>query len=398
MTKSASAPLSGIRVVDFTSMIAGPYCSRLLADCGAEVLKIEERGGDHMRNGRPLRDGYSAYFASLNCGKKSCVIDLKSEGGRAVATDLIIASDIVLENFRPGVMKRLGLDYETLSVKKPELIYCSVSGFGQSGPRSHQPAYAPVVHAASGYDHAHFVYQGGGGKPAKTGIFVADVHSAVYAFGAIQTALVSRLRHGRGQHVDVALMDAMIGMLVYECQESQFPLEQPRHLYGPVTALDGFVNVAPVNQRNFEQLATATGNTQWITDARFASTASRSANYEALISELEKWTSTRSALECEQSLMKAGVPCSRYLSVEQAMNDPQSLARGTMAEVEDGAGTLKAPNAAFKISDGTVRARRHVPNLGQHTDEMLTKILGLSDVRIKELIGDGSVVCAGRSA
>jgi crotonobetainyl-CoA:carnitine CoA-transferase CaiB-like acyl-CoA transferase len=161
MTAAAIGALRGIRVVDFTSMIAGPYCSRLLADCGAEVVKIEEPGGDHMRKGRPQRDGHSAYFASLNCGKKSCVIDLKSAEGRAVAADLAAASDIVLENYRPGVMGRLGLSYETLAARKRELVYCSISGFGQTGPRATQPAYAPVVHAASGFDHTQFVYQGG---------------------------------------------------------------------------------------------------------------------------------------------------------------------------------------------------------------------------------------------
>jgi CoA:oxalate CoA-transferase len=394
MTKSVAAPLAGVRVVDFTSMISGPYCSRLLADCGAEVVKVEGREGDHMRKGRPLRDGFSAYFASLNCGKKSCVIDLKTEGGRAVATELVAASDIVLENFRPGVMTRLGLGYETLSAKKPDLIYCSISGFGQSGPRADQPAYAPVVHAASGFDHAHFVYQGAQGKPPKTGIFVADVLSAVHAFSAIQTALVGRLRHGRGQHIDVALMDAMIGMLVYECQETQFPIETPRHLYGPVRALDGFVSVAPVNQRNFEQLAKVTGNPQWISDPRFEATLSRSTNYEALMTELEAWTRTRPAQDCERILMKAGVPCSRYLTIEQAINDPQTVERGTMAEVEDGGGTLWVPNAAFKFSDGTVGARRHVPTVGEHTNEVLTKLLGLSPVRVSELVGSGSVVCA----
>ncbi|MGZ5907355.1 MAG: CaiB/BaiF CoA transferase family protein [Reyranella sp.] len=375
MTPLPPAALDGIRVVDFTSMIAGPYCSRLLADCGAEVLKIEEPAGDHMRNGRPLRDGHSAYFASLNCGKKSLVIDLKSADGQILAADLVQASDVVLENYRPGVMRRLGLGYETLAARKPELVYCSISGFGQTGPRAGQPAYAPVIHAASGFDHTQFSYQGGD-RPAKTGIFVADVLAAVYAFGAIQTALVGRLRHGRGQRIDVALMDAMIGMLVYECQEAQFPSDTRRHLYGPLAASDGFVAVAPVNQRNFEQLAHATGNAGWIGDARFATAQLRSTHWDQLMSDLETWTRARTARDCEETLMAAGVPCSRYLTVGEAIADPQAKARGTMAEVEDGGGPLRVPNAAFKFADGSIGARRHVPALGEHTTEVLQQVLG----------------------
>src|SRR5262249_22408016 len=246
--------------------VAGPYCSRLLADCGAEVLKIEDPSGDHMRKARPLRNEQSAYFAALNCGKKSLTLDLKSEKGRAAAAELAARSDVVLENFRPGVMKRLGLDYAELARRKPELVYCSISGFGQSGPRASQPAYAPVVHAASGFDHTHALYQGGNRRPARTGIFTADYLAAVYAFGAIQTALIGRLRHGHGQHIDVALMDSMMSLLVYEYEEVQFPSDTPRPLYGPLATHDGFVNVAVVNQRNFEQLADASGNPHWKSD------------------------------------------------------------------------------------------------------------------------------------
>jgi CoA:oxalate CoA-transferase len=389
MTARSIGALDGIRVVDFTSMIAGPYCSRLLADCGAEVVKIEQPGGDHMRKGRPQRDGHSAYFASLNCGKKSCILDLKSVEGRTIAADLVAASDIVLENYRPGVMSRLGLDYETLSARKPELVYCSISGFGQTGPRATQPAYAPVVHAASGFDHTQFVYQGAESRPAKTGIFVADVLAAVHAFGAIQTALVGRLRHGRGQRIDVALMDAMIGLLGYECQEAQFPSDTPRHLYGPLATRDGFVSVAPVNQRNFEQLANVTGNPGWISDPRFEATLARSSNWELLMGELETWTRTRPALECEQILMAAGVPCSRYLTVAEAIADLQTIERGTMAEIEDAAGPLRVPNAAFKFGDGSVRARKHVPLLGEHTREVLQAVLGLAGRGVEDLARGG---------
>jgi CoA:oxalate CoA-transferase len=369
-------PLAGMRVVDFTSMIAGPYCTRLLADCGAEVLKIEEPHGDHMRSRPPLRDGHSTYFGHLNAGKKSVALDLKSEEGRNSAQRLIAASDVVVENFRPGVMKRLGLDYAALAVAKPDLVYCSISGFGQTGPRAEQPAYAPVIHAASGFDHTQFTYQDGQEKPAKTGIFVADVLAAVYAFGAIQTALIGRLRHGNGQFIDVALMDSMINLLVFECQEAQFPSKERRPLYVPMRARDGFVIVAPVNQRNFEQLADAVGHQEWKTDTRFATVGARTTNWDALMAVLEEWTARWTARDCEDALMKAGVPCSRYLSVAEAMADPQLAARGSLATVTDGAGTFLVPNPPFRFGDGSVGVGPDVPALGADTEFMLEKVSG----------------------
>ena len=393
MSHPSPRPLAGIRVVDFSSMIAGPYCARLLADCGAEVLKIEERTGDHMRTGRPLRDGHSAYFGHLNCGKKSLAVDLKAPEGRAIAADLVATSDVVLENYRPGVMKRLGLDYASLAKRRPELVYCSISGFGQAGPRAGQPAYAPVVHAASGFDHTQFAYQDGQDRPAKTGIFVADVLAAVYAFGAIQTALIGRLRHGTGQFIDVALMDSMINLLIFECQEAQFPGDTRRHLYVPLSARDGFVIVAPISQRNFEQLADAIGHPDWKTDVRFATAQARSTHWTLLMNEVERWTTPRSARQCEDTLMAAGVPCSRYLTVAEAMADPQTVARGTMATVEDAAGPFLVPNPPFKFADGSVGAQPAVPLLGQDTRAVLADILKMDAGRIDQLV-ERSVVGA----
>jgi CoA:oxalate CoA-transferase len=380
------APLSGMRVLDFTSMIAGPYCSRLLADSGAEVLKLEDLSGDHMRNGKPLRNGSSAYFGHLNCGKKSVSVDLKSPEGRALAIELAAESDIVLENYRPGVMKRLGLDYASLASNHPDLIFCAISGFGQTGPRAGQPAYAPVVHAASGFDHAHFGYQDDIDRPAKTGIFVADVLAAVYAFSAIQTALVGRLRHGVGQFIDVALMDSMINLLVYECQEAQFPSGTRRHLYVPLKAKDGFVIVAPVNQRNFEQMADATGNPGWKDDPRFKTGEVRTTNWTKLMNGVEAWTEVRSARECENTLMAAGVPCSRYLSVADAIADPQIVARGTMMAVSDAAGPFLVPNPPFKFLDGSVGVRPQIPELGEDTRSVLQNVLKMDATTIDMLI------------
>ncbi|MGZ5234611.1 MAG: CaiB/BaiF CoA transferase family protein, partial [Burkholderiales bacterium] len=210
----SKGPLDGLRVLDFTNMLSGPYCTRLLADLGAEVIKIEPPVGDHNRNRRPVRNGYSSFFGHLNCGKKSVVLDLKSRAGRDAAISLAQKTDIIVENWRPGVADRLGVGYKAVAQSNPKVIFCSISGFGQTGPTSQRPAYAPIVHAASGFDLAQVQYQGGG-RPANTATFIADVFGGMSAFGAVQTALYNLKQTGRGQFIDVALMDAMLNLLVY---------------------------------------------------------------------------------------------------------------------------------------------------------------------------------------
>ena len=372
---SYDAPLAGLKVVDLSQGIAGPYCAMLLAQHGAEVIKVESIGeGDWARALGVRYESHTAFSIIGNMGKRSISLDLKTEAGKQVLWRLLEGADIFLEGFRPGVIKRLGFDYEAVSAREPRILYVSISGFGQTGPRAEQPAYAPVVHAASGFDHVQFTYQDGQERPAKTGIFVADVLAAVYAFGAVQTALVGRLRHGNGQFIDVALMDSMINLLVFECQEAQFPSKDRRPLYVPMRARDGFVIVAPVNQRNFEQLADATGHPEWRTDPRFATVAARTTHWDALMNAVEGWTSARPARECEDRLMKAGVPCSRYLTMAEAMSDPQLAARGSLATVTDGAGDFRVPNPPFKFADGSVGVEPSVPALDADTKEVLTRL------------------------
>src|ERR1700749_1794717 len=233
-----TAPLEGLRVLDFSIMLAGPYCARLLADVGAEVIKIEPPEGDDMRLRTPLRDGHSAYFGQLNAGKKSLALDLKNAEAIRLVHRLVEEADIVVENFRPGVMDRLGLGYETLREINPRLIYCSISGYGQSGPAAERAAYAMIVHAESGFDHSLMRYAGDRERPASGAIFVADIMGGIFGFSAIQTALVQREHTGAGQRIYVALMDCMLNLLVYELQEAQFPTNVPRPTYGPVSTLD----------------------------------------------------------------------------------------------------------------------------------------------------------------
>ena len=282
-----NSPLDGIRVLDFSIMLAGPYCARLLADVGAEVIKIEPPEGEEMRLRGPLRDGQSAYFGQLNAGKKSIALDLKSPEAIRLVHRLIETTDIVVENFRPGVMERLGLGYEALRKINPRLIYCSISGYGQTGSQSERPAYAMIVHAESGFDRALMRYAGDRDRPAAGAVFVADILGGIFGFSAIQTAMVQRARTGAGQHVDVVLMDCMLNLLVYELQEAQFSAPVARPTYGPVRARDGDILIAPVSARNFAALRDLTGLPELASDPRFASVAARGANWSAMMQVVE---------------------------------------------------------------------------------------------------------------
>jgi CoA:oxalate CoA-transferase len=381
--------LAGLKVVDFTIVMSGPMCTRMLADAGADVIKIEPPDGDVVRQRPPQRGGISTYYAAMNCGKRSVVLDLQTPEGRELARSLAAKADVVVENFRPGVMKRLGLDYESLSKANPRLVYASISGFGQSGPKAQAPAYAPVIHAASGYESAYTEYQRGADRPANNGIFIADVLGASHAFGAIQLALFERERSGRGQFIDVSLMDSVLGMLIYEMQAAQFPPERPRQVYEPVRASDGFVMVAAVTQKNLDVLFDVIGYPEGKTDPRFATVATKEANWPALLQLIEGWTSQRTGAECEEVLMKAGVPCSRYRSVAEAMADPQVAARGTLAKLGEGDDTFLVANAPYRLSATPLAARPCLARLGEHGEEVLREELGLSPRRIDELMTQG---------
>ncbi|MEO6972493.1 MAG: CoA transferase [Rhodoferax sp.] len=392
--------LADITVLDFTIVMSGPMCTRMMADAGADVIKVEPPDGDVVRQRPPQRGGISTYYASMNCGKRSVVLDLRTDDGKRIARELAAKADVLVENFRPGVMKRLGLDYETLARENPRLIYASISGFGQTGPKAQTPAYAPVIHAASGYELAYNEYQRGSTRPANNGIFIADVLGASHAFGAIQLALFEREKSGLGQAVDVSLMDSVLGMLIYEMQAAQFPPERSRQVYEPVKSSDGFVMVAAVTRKNLEVLFDIIGFPEGKTDPRFATVATKEANWPALLELIERWTSQRPSAECEDLFMKAGVPCSRYRSVGEAMADPQVVARGTMTELgevtPEGDGRFLVANAPYILSATPTSARPRLASLGEHSAEVLKELLGLSDGEVVELQHRGVLGGAAR--
>ena len=374
-TPASNAPLEGVRVLDFTNMLSGPYCTRLLADLGAEVIKVEPPAGDHNRHRRPVRQGHSSFFGHLNCRKKSIVLDLKSEAGHAVAIAPSAKSDVVVENWRPGVAARLGLGYEAVAKVQPAIVYCSISGFGQQGPKAHHPAYAPIVHAASGYDLAQVEYQVGG-RPGNTGTYIADIFGGMSAFAAIQTALFHLRQTGKGQYIDVALMDCMLNLLVNEFQETQAPSNDRIRVYQPLEAQDSFVVIAPTSQRNFEQLAQAVGHPEWIVDPRFEKTDTRERHWSELMKLVEEWTHMRTGQQCEDVLLAAGVPCTRYKTLADAIQDPHVQARGVLSRVNDTVGEYWVPNAPFQMPGLRTGAQPYVPLLGEDTVEVLTRLLG----------------------
>ncbi|MGW1025673.1 CaiB/BaiF CoA transferase family protein [Streptomyces sp. NPDC002577] len=384
-SRAVAGPLTGLRVLDFSTLIAGPYCTRLLADLGADVVKIESPSGDFLRSTTPLRDGHSAYFGMMNAGKRCITLDLRVPEGLSVARDLMGWADVVVENFRPGVMKRFGLDYDTVSVDHPQLVYCSISGYGQTGPWINRPATAQAVHAISGYDLANLRYQLDEVPPPSTGVFAADGLSGALAFGAVLTALRGRDTDGVGRHIDLALLDSMLSMMPYEVQEAQFPQGYDRKGYPPARTSDGWVMVAATNQRNFEALTRAIGSEELAEDERFRATEARWLHTRELHKLVEQWTSTRTSAECEATFLEAGVPAARYRTIAEQFDTEQLRQRGTFVPAVDAAGEfqvvapafqLRVPGEASPRPVATAERPLRVSSFGADTKAVLTELLG----------------------
>ena len=382
MTHSSnSGPLHGIRVADFTNVMSGPVCTRLLADMGAEIIKIEPPQGDHSRTRHPIRNGTSIHYAHLNCGKKSIALDLKNPAGRKAAFDICMKSDIVVENWRPGVSARLGLDYATLSKHKPDIIYCGISGYGQTGPSAQLPGLASLVEARSGFSLAQMRLDGAD-KPQTAGLMLGDSLSGIWAFAGVQTALVQRERTGKGAMVDMSMHDSLLYSLVYEFHEAQFG-KSIRRSHVPLRTKDGYIQVPPVTERNFIDVANAIGRPEWIKGERFGSVQGRNENWFELLAAIEEWTLQRTTDECEQVLMKAGVPCGRYRSVDEVMADPHEIQRGSISKVGYGNGQYyQLPNAPFQIGGANTGARDLVAGFNEHADEVLRGMLGYTQAQI----------------
>jgi crotonobetainyl-CoA:carnitine CoA-transferase CaiB-like acyl-CoA transferase len=385
-------PLTGIRVADFSTVMAGPYCTRILAGLGADVIKIEPPRGDYTRGAAPLRGSSSAYFAELNNGKRSVVLDLGQPLAKQAARALADASDVVVENMRPGKMERLGLDFDTLAREHAELIYCSITGFGQDSEAADRPATAQVVHALVGYDCAFMAYQGGESSPPATGLYAADGIAGALAVSGILAALRVRDLTGVGRHVDVALDQALLSMMTYEVQTAQFPPGYVRKGYRPVRTRDGYLMIAAVTQRNFAALCEAMGRPDLLSDSRFADTAPRWRAYDELHAIIEQWTLSVSTSECERRLIAAGVPAARYQTVADYLSTP-GTSRRIMRNARDASGNLAVTGLPFRMTrsgEGTADSlpAACVPGLGADTFDVLCEVVGPR--RARELIECGA--------
>jgi crotonobetainyl-CoA:carnitine CoA-transferase CaiB-like acyl-CoA transferase len=373
-------PLEGIRVVDFSHVVAGPLATHFLALLGADVVKVEPPAGDALRNYTldPAQRGMAPAFMGINLGKRSVVLDLKSDAGRRAAQKLAAGADVLVENFRPGVMARLGLGYDALAAVNPGLVYCSVSGFGQDGPMRDMPAIDQIVQSLSGLMGLSGLP---GDPPMRIGIPIVDTFTGLLAAFAIQSALLQRARHGGGQVIDVAMLDATLVMMLSVVNPLLIAGEQPvrtgnRGFSRAPTAdtfatADGQITIGAVEPATVDKLLDALGLGQLRQDPRFADRDARIANAEALSAELASAFRTRTTAEWVEKLNAASVPAAPVSSLAEAVALPQVATRGLRMKVSGGRGEHEALNAGFRFRHGGPGITRGAPLLGEHTDEVL---------------------------
>ena len=396
------APLDGIRVLDASQVLSGPYCSMMLADAGADVIKVEPvDGGDHVRSwlteGEP---GFSAYFYAANRSKRSVTIDLKRPAGRELFLDLAERSDVVLENFRPGVMARLGVGYEDVRKRNSAVVYCSVSGFGQEGPLSRKAAYDLI---AAGYGGTMSVTGEEGGRYARPGVPISDLLAAMAAAYSITLALRSRERSGEGAYIDISLLDAQLfamshHVVAYQVTGREPGLHGSAHPqvapYQTFRTADGDMNVAVLNEKQWRAFSEVTGHPEWLADERYATAGSRNAHRRDLERDIERALSTRSAREWIVALEGAGIACGPINTTRDLVRDEQLARRGMYLDLDTkDAGPLRLPGAPWR-GPGVMEKWSAPPALGEHTEAVLGEVLGLAPERIATLRADGVISCA----
>jgi crotonobetainyl-CoA:carnitine CoA-transferase CaiB-like acyl-CoA transferase len=397
-----AGPLAGIRVVDLTRILAGPFATQILGDLGAEVFKIEPPDrGDETRHFPPHRDGQSHYFVGINRSKRSLVVDLQQESGRAVLRRLVATADVLVENYRPGVMDRLGLGYAALSALNPKLVYCAISGYGQTGPLRDKPSFDVITQAMTGVMSVN----GERGRPGvKLGLPMGDMVGGVFGPVAILSALLERQTTGKGRLIDVSLFDGMLGMLGYLAQLSLMMGQEPEpvgsgHLqivpYGSFPTSDGSIMIACLMPQFWINLARAIGREDLPDDARFQTMPLRRDNRKALDAIIAGVTATRATAEWEAIFARADVPCGPVLGVGAALTQPHAVAREMLVTVDHPTlGKLPMVGRPVKFPGAEQAPLRPPPLLGEHTLQTLRDDLGYTDDEIAALRATGAVQSA----
>ncbi|AYD03718.1 CoA transferase [Neorhizobium sp. NCHU2750] len=401
MTRDTAAvrPLDGVKVLDLARVLAGPLCSAMLADLGATVTKIEiPDRGDDSRAFTPHINGESSYFMLVNRGKKSVTIDLKAEEGRALLLDLIRQSDVLVENFRPGVTQRLGIDFETVRSLNPRLVYVSISGFGQDSPIAQRAAYDHVVQAMGGI---MTVTGWPDGSPTRVGDAIGDVVSGIYGSWGALAALLQRERTGQGQHIDVSMLDSIISLQMVSLSQILGGKEPPGRLGNahPISApmdsyrtADGFVVIAVANDALFARLAKALGQPELVTDIRFRTDPLRMEHQSELRLIIEEWASAHSVDEVVDLLEAAGVPAAPIYNIAQAIASPHAKHRGLIHTTQHPvAGEFQVMPQPVRFSDVPAEGNYVAPSLGADTQAVLETELGLSAEKISDLRSRGVI-------
>lgn len=370
--------LGDVRVLDVTQVMAGPFCAMLLCDMGAEVIKVESPAGDSSRRMAGARGGDSASFNAVNRGKRGIVIDLKAPGGPDVLRRLAASADVFVENYRPGVLARMGLDHDALRALNPRLVYASISGYGQTGPAARRGGFDLVAQGVSGLMS---VTGEPDRPPVKVGVPLTDLGAGLFAACGILAALHARERTGEGQHIDTALVDAGVALSVWEATELfsrgvvPGPLGSAHRMSAPYQAVrcsDGHITLGAANDRIFRRLAELLGHPEWLDDSRFATDAARVENRAALADGIERVTAEHPRVYWLERLDAHDIPCGPINDYREVMQDPQVRAREMVVETEHPTlGRLSTLGTPIKLSATPLTPGRPAPLLGQHTDEVL---------------------------
>ena len=403
MNTPASGPLSGLRVIELAQIMAGPTAGMMLADMGAEVIKVEKfPGGDDSRAYRePRVNGVSAPYMILNRNKRGIALNLKHADGLQALLRLIDSADVLIENYRPGTLDKLGLGWDVLHARNPGLILCSVTGYGLQGPMASTGGFDLI---AQGFSGLVSITGEPGRPPAKPGHSVADINSGILAATGIIAAYVHRLKTGQGQRVDTSLMEAAMqqtywhAAIFFATGQSPGPLGSGHVLAAPYQAFqarDGWLNIGGANQANWERICEVLGHPEWRTDARFHDNTARMANLPALVEAINGVMVTRDRADWMAAFEAAGVPAGPVHSIGEALSHPQALARDMVVELDHPvAGKTRAIGAPIKFSDTPCSVTRHAPSLGEHTREVLAEH-GYTEAQIDALIAGGAALQEG---